>query len=129
MMVVPTLLSRRLNGMPKRACLQCGVAFSGSGSYCPDHLHPRNANPAGRGYTSAWKKKSRLIRMAWISKYGNSCPGTPWCDSPNVAHYSIDLTVEHSDGTVMCRKANSRKGGGFDRLSAKPKGGNRVVDF
>jgi len=115
--------------MAKRACLQCGAAFSGEGSYCSRHRRVRNADPAGRGYGSVWKRKSRAIRTAWVNANGLVCPGTKWCVIPNVAHHCLDLTVDHDRGEVMCRSANSRKGAGEDRWSDKPKGGNRVVRF
>jgi hypothetical protein len=111
----------------RRPCLTCGRPCEGS--YCRVHriAKPREA----RGYGQAWRKKRDGIIRAWIALHGLQCPGTRYCTVPGIAHPVAlhDLTVDHDYGEVMCRSANSRKGGGDDRMSNKPKGGNRIVRF
>lgn len=112
--------------MTRRACLRCGTPFTVNGrqkSYCTTH-QPKDIAPALRGYDSEWVKRSKQLRAEHISKYGDVCLGTEWCDIRNVAHVCYTLVLDHDLG-IMCRVANSRKGGGFDKAPGKLRGGNR----
>lgn len=105
-----------------------GIVDSGAGSYCVAHktLDPSNQRASGvsRGYSKEWVKQSAKIRARWIRDIGYICPG--WEIN---SHESKDLVVDHDDG-VMCRSCNGRKAALLDRVSDKPKGGDRALpDF
>lgn len=95
--------------MRLRPCIDCGVPTAKT--RCPQHDRRDIAD-----------EKARIqILKHWRDTHGDYCPGTPWCDTPNVPHPTRDLTVDHikrrrnggtlTDGhRIMCRTANTRRG-------------------
>ena len=84
--------------------------------YCTSpHWGPHPRDTAGQ------RRRLQIFRD-WKARYGNLCPGTPRCDTPDQPHpvEPGELTIDHgtaqatggelSDGpAVMCSAADSRK--------------------
>ena len=71
--------------------------------------------------TTDQRQRQQILRD-WKTRYGNLCPGTPWCDTPDQPHPVVhgELTVDHraaqaaggeasGERAVICRAADSRK--------------------
>jgi len=81
----------------KRACLDCGRLFTGSGSRCREHaIAFDRARQARRGdrYAGDWSATSRAQREA-----------VPYCESCGATD---DLTADHYRGgtRTLCRRCN-----------------------
>lgn len=92
----------------RRPCLERGCPETTTGTRCPAHTRTfnqrRRPSTTQRGYGAGWQKyaKQRIAEQ-------------PWC---SVCHATSDLTLDHANDTVMCRRCNSGRkydGGGIQK--------------
>jgi hypothetical protein len=95
------------------------LVIGGALALCPYCSSPHRG--PHRQDTPDQRQRQQILR-AWKARYGNLCPGTPWCDTPDQTHPVApgDLTIDHrtaqttggepsDDPAVICHTADSRK--------------------
>lgn len=103
---------------PPHPCPRCRTNLTTS-TYCPSCTSARNTE---REYaTPQYRNLRARVVGDWVQAHGFTCPGTPWCDTPDVPHPADTLTLDATVGmmhggehtlenvTVMCLTANDRK--------------------
>jgi hypothetical protein len=112
----------------KSFCLSCGRPCYGS--RCPEHtaeversITARKAHERSMAYGQGWQKRSIEARRRHVAEYGLVCPGWSEYSGPHQVESISDLCLDHGPPpSVMCRKCNSSKAGGWDKRRRAQRG-------